>query len=58
LTDRPVTQKEHDLVARWKAEKLRDSEWVKKYMAGEGEQMREMMIASGVLSASIRQEEK
>src|SRR5439155_16679015 len=58
LTDRPVTRKEHDLVAQWRAEKLRDSEWVKKYMAGEGLQRREMMIASGILSTSIRQEEK
>jgi hypothetical protein len=56
LTDRPVTQQEHDVVAKWKADRMRDSEYVKKWLSGEGEQAREMMLANIVLSSSIKKE--
>jgi hypothetical protein len=56
LTDREVTQQEHDVVARWKADRMRDSEWVKKWLSGEGEQARDMMLANIVLTSTIKKE--
>src|SRR5258705_8089693 len=49
LSNQEITQAERDAVARWKADKMRDSEWVKKYLAGEGEHKRAMMLANIVL---------
>jgi hypothetical protein len=54
LTNQEVSQQDHDRVAQWKADRLRDSEWKKKWLAGEGEQAREMMLANIVLSSSIK----
>jgi hypothetical protein len=54
LTDHEVTQQEHDVVAQWKADRMRNSEYVKKWLAGEGEQAREMMLANIVLTSSIK----
>jgi hypothetical protein len=56
LNGQEVTQAEYDTVKRWKADRMRDSEWVKKYLAGEGEHKREMMLADIVLSSSIKKD--
>jgi hypothetical protein len=57
LSDHEVTQQEHDIVAKWKADRMRDSEYVKKWLSGEGEQAREMTLANIVLSSSIKKEQ-
>jgi hypothetical protein len=49
-----ISQEEHDVVARWKADRMKDSEWVKKWLSGEGEQAREMMLANIVLSSNVK----
>jgi hypothetical protein len=56
LLDHEMTQQEHDVVAKWKADRMRDSEYVKKWLSGEGEQAREMMLANIVLSSSIKKQ--
>jgi hypothetical protein len=55
LTDREVTQAEHDVVAKWKADRMRDHDWTKKYLAGDGDQVRDMLLANIVLSSNIKQ---
>jgi hypothetical protein len=56
LTDYQVTQREHDAVAKWKADRMRDSEWVKKWLSGEGEHARDMMLANIALTSTIKKE--
>ena len=56
LTDYQITQQEHDVVAKWKADRMRDSEWVKKWLSGEGEHARDMMLANIVLTSTIKKE--
>jgi hypothetical protein len=56
LSDYEVSQQEHDVVAKWKADRMRDSEWVKKWLSGEGEQARDMMLANIVLTSTIKKE--
>ena len=55
LTDQEVTQAEHDAVSKWKADRLRDQDWTKKYLAGDGDQVRDMLLANIVLSSNIKQ---
>jgi YD repeat-containing protein len=57
LTDREVTQEEYDKVSRLKAERMRDNNWVKEYMAGNGPQRRDMMLMDIVLSSTIKAKE-
>jgi hypothetical protein len=54
LEDHQVTQQEHDVVAKWKADRLKNSEWVKKWLSGESVQAREMMLANIVLSSNVK----
>jgi hypothetical protein len=54
LSDHEISQAEHDVVAKWKADRMRDSDWVEKWLAGEGEQARDMVLANIVLSSSIK----
>jgi hypothetical protein len=56
LTGHEVSQQEFDAVTRLKADKLGDSEWVTKYMAGERAQQREMALMNIVLSSTIKKE--
>src|SRR3984893_17777624 len=44
LEDHQVTQQEHDVVAKWKAGRLKNSEWVKKWLAGPGEADRRQIL--------------
>lgn len=55
LTDQEVTQAEYDAVSKWKADHLRDHEWTKRYLAGDGDQVRDMLLANIVLSSKIKQ---
>jgi hypothetical protein len=55
LTDQEVTQAEHDAVSRWRSDRMRDHDWVKKYLAGDGDQVRDMLLANIVLSSNIKQ---
>jgi hypothetical protein len=55
LSERPVTQQEREMAVRWKADHMGDSEWVKKYMSGEREQVREMTLANIILSSPIKE---
>jgi hypothetical protein len=54
LTDYEVSQQEHDAVAKLKADRMSNSEWVKKWLSGEGEQARDMMLMNIVLTATIK----
>jgi hypothetical protein len=56
LTDYEVTAQEYAMVEKWKADRMGDSEWVKKYLAGERQQTRDMMLADIVLSSSIKKD--
>jgi hypothetical protein len=56
LTDYEVSQQDHDAVAKWKADRLRDSAWVKAWLSGEGEQARDMMLANIVLTSNIKKQ--
>jgi hypothetical protein len=55
LSGRPVTQQEHEMAVRWKADHMGDSEYVKKYLAGEREQVREMTLVNIILSSPIKE---
>jgi hypothetical protein len=54
LTDHEVTQEEYNKVAQLKAERMRDQDWVKQYMAGNGPQRRDMTLMNIVLSSTIK----
>lgn len=58
LTDQQVTQAEFDAVKRWKADHMRDKEWTAKYLGGDLEAQRQMMLANIVLTSTIRKQEK
>lgn len=51
-----VTRAEYEATERWKAERMRDQEWVKRYLAGDGEPKEKMMLASIILSGGVREE--
>jgi hypothetical protein len=54
LTDKGVTQAEHDAVARLKAERMRDRDWIREFLAGNGKQKREAQLMDIVLSSTIK----
>ena len=54
LTDYEVTPQEHAVVTKWKADRMRDPEWVEKYLAGHGDHKRDMMLANIVLTSKIK----
>jgi hypothetical protein len=51
-----VSKEEYAATERWKAEKMRDHEWVKRYLAGDGEPRQKMTLANIILSGGIREE--
>ena len=51
-----VTKEEYAATERWKAERMRDQEWVKRYLAGDGEPREKMTLANIILSGGIREE--
>ena len=54
LTGHEVTQEEYNAVARLKAERLRDPEWVEQFLAGSASHKRDSMLMNIVLSSSIK----
>jgi hypothetical protein len=54
LTGQPISAQEQKLVAARKAERLRDHEFVKRFMAGDGEQRREMLLIDLILNAPTK----
>src|SRR5258705_4426373 len=54
LTDYRVTAEEHAIVAKLKADRMRDPAWVKAWLSGEGEHARDMMLMNIVLSSSVK----
>jgi len=56
LNNDPVTQQEHDAVARLKRAKMADAEWSKKLFAGDRSVRLEMVLADIVLSSRIKSE--
>lgn len=54
FTDQEVTKQEYDLAVQWKAQRSRDQEWTKKFLAGDGEANREMMLANIILASTIK----
>jgi hypothetical protein len=56
LTGRPVTQAEHDAVARLKADRMRDHAWTKEFLAGNGQHKRDAMLMDIVLTSPIKKE--
>jgi hypothetical protein len=49
-----ISPEEHAVVARLKADRMKNSEWVKKWLAGEGEQAREKMLMDVVLTSNVK----
>ena len=54
LSGQPVTQAEHDATKIWRDQHLADKEYVKKWLNGDIEARKEMMLASIILSSKIR----
>jgi hypothetical protein len=50
-----VTKEEYAATERWKAEHMRDQEWVKRYLAGDGEPREKMTLANIILSGGVRE---
>jgi hypothetical protein len=50
-----VTKEEYAATERWKAEHMRDQEWVKRYLAGDGDTNEKMTLANIILSGGIRE---
>lgn len=50
-----VSKEEYAATERWKAERMRDPEWVKRYLAGEGEPKEKMMLADIILSGGVKE---
>jgi hypothetical protein len=51
-----VTKAEYRATEIWKADRMADSEWTKKYMAGDREAKRQMSLANIILTGGIREE--
>jgi hypothetical protein len=55
FTDQEIPQKEFDLASAWKVQHMRDSEWCKKYLAGDTEAHKQMMAANIILNSKIKE---
>jgi hypothetical protein len=51
----PVEQSFHDQVAAWKSRSMKDSEFTKAYLAGDGDAVRRMTVANAVLISPIKE---
>ncbi|MEH2570258.1 hypothetical protein [Bradyrhizobium sp. AZCC 2289] len=51
-----VTKAEYRATEIWKADRMADSEWTKKYLAGDREAKRQMTLADIIISGGIREE--
>ncbi|MGA2056917.1 MAG: hypothetical protein ABSG88_16580 [Bradyrhizobium sp.] len=56
LRGTPETQEAFDYVTQWKADRLADPEWTKRWLAGGEKEKREMVLASIVLAAGPKKE--
>jgi hypothetical protein len=54
LTDYEVSAAEHAMTAKWKADHMRSQEWTAKFLAGDGDAVRDMTNANIVLSSRIK----
>jgi hypothetical protein len=51
-----VTKEEFQAAELWKADRLRDADWKAKYMSGDREEQRRMMLADIIITGGIRGE--
>ena len=51
-----VTRAEYEATERWKAERMRDKEWVQRYLTKDGDAHEKMTLANLILSGGIREE--
>lgn len=51
-----VTRAEYEATERWKADRMRDKEWVQRYMTNDGDAREKMTLANIILSGGIREE--
>jgi hypothetical protein len=56
LSDYEVTQQEYDAVQVWKGQRMRSPEFVKQYLSGEPDFVKQMTLANIVLSSTIKSE--
>lgn len=56
LSGQPVSQAEHDAATTRKAALMRDHEWSKQYLAGNGPQREEMTLLNVILSSDVKRE--
>jgi hypothetical protein len=54
LAKQEVTQQDYDLAAAWKTQHMKDADFVKKYLAGDVESVRQMMLANILVSSPIK----
>lgn len=58
LSGSPVTQQERDAAEKLKAKLMSNSDFSKKYLAGDGEAKEQMMLLQIITSSDVRQEQK
>jgi hypothetical protein len=54
LSNREISQAEHDAAKNWKEQKLSDGDWVKKWLSGDALCKKEMKYASIILTSTIK----
>jgi hypothetical protein len=54
LSNREITQAEHDAAKNWKEQKLSDGDWVKKWLSGDALCRKEMMLADIIIVSTIK----
>jgi hypothetical protein len=54
LSEQEITQHEHDLVAAWKAQHMKDTAWIKSFLAGDVDAVRQMTLANITLGSPIK----
>jgi hypothetical protein len=58
LSGGPVSQQEYDAAVKLKAKLMGNSEFTRKYLAGEGEAVQQMTLLQIITSSEVRQEAK
>jgi hypothetical protein len=53
LSDKPISRQEHQLAEQWRNMHFTDADWTKKYLAGDGEAVRQMTLCNIVLASEI-----
>jgi hypothetical protein len=56
LSGKPVSRAEHEAATKRKADLMRDHEWSKQYLAGNGPQRQEMMLLNIIVSSDVNEE--